>query len=80
MERMDMHSRNEYLKVLKEGYFKAGSKKEKSQILDEYCRWACPRGLSELKPKGLSSLFYYSNILKAIDKFARPFYYNRIKV
>ena len=38
MERMDTHSRNEYLKVLKEGYFKAGSKKEKSQILAEYCR------------------------------------------
>jgi len=38
MERMDMHSKNEYLKVLKEGYFKAESKKEKSQILDEYSR------------------------------------------
>ena len=38
MQRMDMHSRNEYLKVLKESYFKAKTKKEKSQILDEYCR------------------------------------------
>jgi len=38
MERMDMHSRNEYLKVLRERYFKAKTKKEKSQILDEYCR------------------------------------------
>ena len=37
MERMEMHSRDEYLKVLREGYFKAGSKKETSQILDEYC-------------------------------------------
>src|SRR5512136_2306760 len=37
MERMDMHSRNEYLKVVKEKYFKAKTKKEKSQILDEYC-------------------------------------------
>jgi hypothetical protein len=37
MERMDMHSRNEYLKVMKERYFKAKRKKEKSQILDEYC-------------------------------------------
>jgi hypothetical protein len=35
---MDMHSRNEYLKVLKERYLKAKTKKEKSQILDEYCR------------------------------------------
>jgi len=33
-----MHSRNEYLKVLRERYFKAKTKKEKSQILDEYCR------------------------------------------
>ena len=37
MERMDMHSRNEYLKVMRERYFKAKTKKEKSQILDEYC-------------------------------------------
>jgi len=37
MERMDMHSRNEYLKVVKERYFRAKTKKEKSQILDEYC-------------------------------------------
>jgi len=32
-----MHSRNEYLKVIKEKYFKARSKKERSQILNEYC-------------------------------------------
>jgi hypothetical protein len=38
MERMDMHSRNEYLKVLRENYLKAKSKREKSRILDEYCR------------------------------------------
>jgi hypothetical protein len=38
MERMDMYSRNEYLKVLRERYLKAKTKKEKSQILDEYCR------------------------------------------
>lgn len=37
MEKMDMHSRNEYLKVLKERYLKAKTKREKSQILDEYC-------------------------------------------
>jgi hypothetical protein len=30
MERMDMHSRNEYLKVIKESYFKAKTKKEKT--------------------------------------------------
>ena len=38
MERMDMDSRNQYLTVLRERYLKARGKKEKSQILDEYCR------------------------------------------
>ncbi len=37
MERMDVRSRNEYLKVLRERYFRAGTKKEKSRLLDEYC-------------------------------------------
>jgi len=37
MERMDTHSRNEYLKVARERYFKCKTKKEKSEILDEYC-------------------------------------------
>jgi hypothetical protein len=37
MEGMDMHSRNEYLKVLREKYLKARTKKDKSLILDEYC-------------------------------------------
>jgi len=32
-----MHSRNEYLKVARERCFRASTKKEKSQILDEYC-------------------------------------------
>jgi len=32
-----MHSRSEYLKVARERYFRASTKKEKSQILDEYC-------------------------------------------
>jgi len=34
---MDMHSRNEYLRVLRERYLKVGNRKEKSRILDEYC-------------------------------------------
>jgi hypothetical protein len=38
MERMDMHSRNGYLKVMRERYFATKTRKEKSQILDEYCR------------------------------------------
>jgi len=33
---VDMHSRNEYTKVIKERYLKA-SREEKSRILDEYC-------------------------------------------
>ena len=37
MERMDMHLRNEYLKVLRERYLEAITRKEKSRILDEYC-------------------------------------------
>jgi len=35
---MDMNARNQYLKVLQERYFQAQSRKEKSLILDEYCR------------------------------------------
>ena len=37
MERLDMHSRNEYLKVLRERYLEAETKKEKIRILDQYC-------------------------------------------
>ena len=35
---MDMHSRNQYLKVLQERYFKAKTKKAKSSVLNEYCQ------------------------------------------
>lgn len=35
---MDMNARDQYLKVLQERYFQARSRKEKSSILDEYCR------------------------------------------
>ncbi len=38
MERMKMESRNQYLEVLRERYLRAKAKKEKAQILDEYCR------------------------------------------
>ena len=37
MERMEMESRNQYLEVLRERYLRAKAKKEKSEILDEYC-------------------------------------------
>jgi len=35
---MDMNARNQYLKVLQGKYFMAKSRKEKSLILDEYCK------------------------------------------
>lgn len=35
---MDMNARNQYLKVLQEKYFMAKSRKEKSTILNEYCK------------------------------------------
>jgi hypothetical protein len=35
MERLDMRLKNEYLKVVKERYFRAITKREKSQILGE---------------------------------------------
>lgn len=35
---MDMNSKNQYLQVLQDRYFTAKTKKEKSSILDEYCR------------------------------------------
>ena len=38
MDKMDMHSRNEYLNALRESYFNIKTKKDKSQILNEYCR------------------------------------------
>jgi len=38
MERMDVRSRNEYLKGIKESYLKTRNMKEKTQLLDEYCR------------------------------------------
>ena len=55
MERMDMHSRNEYLKVLRERYWKAKNKKERSRILDEYCvntGQARKYAIRKIQPKG----------------------------
>jgi len=37
MERMDIHSKNEYLKVIGEKHFRARTRKEKTPLLDEYC-------------------------------------------
>lgn len=35
---MKIGARNQYLKTLQEQYWKAKSRKEKSMILDEYCK------------------------------------------
>lgn len=35
---MDMHSRTQYLKRLQQRYFQCQSKKEKTSILNEYCK------------------------------------------
>jgi len=37
MEKMDIRSRDEYLRVLRGKYLRSKTRKEKSQILDEYC-------------------------------------------
>jgi len=37
MGKMDIHTRKEYRRVVREKYWKAHTKKEKSRILDEYC-------------------------------------------
>jgi hypothetical protein len=59
MERMDMHPKNEYLKVTREKYFRVRPRKEKTLLLDEYCGntgqsrkyviWKIHRG--SIKPK-----------------------------
>ena len=36
MERVDMHLKNEYLKVIREKYFRVRPRKEKTLLLDEY--------------------------------------------
>jgi hypothetical protein len=43
------HSRNEYLRVIRESYFKARTKKEKTQLLNEYCRNTDNRKKSHLE-------------------------------
>lgn len=35
---MDMHARDEYLKVSMESHFKAQAKNERTLLLGEYCR------------------------------------------
>ena len=50
-----MESRNQYLEVLRERYLRAKARKEKGQILDEYCRntgQARKYVIRKIQPKG----------------------------
>lgn len=79
---MDMHARNEYLKALMETYVKA-AKKEKGQILDEYCRntgqnrkYVIHKIWSEAAPKErIRKTFYDGRIVEALAKVWEVFDY-----
>lgn len=76
---MDVHSRGQYLKVLKERYLKAKKKKEKGKILDEYCkntgqnrkyviRMIQPRVNLEPKPRRKRKAIYDGEVIAALIK------------
>jgi len=76
---MDMRSRGQYLKVLKERYLKAKKKKEKGKILDEYCkntgqnrkyviRMIQPRVNLEPKPRRKRKAIYDGEVIAALIK------------
>ena len=54
---MDMNERNQYLKVLQEKYFMAKSRKEKSAILNEYCKNTGQNRKYVIRKINLSSLY-----------------------
>lgn len=79
---MDMHSRNQYLKVLRERYLKTKSKKEKGKILDEYCkntgqnrkyviRKIRPMVSLDVKPRKKRKEYYDSDAKVALAKVLR---------
>ena len=78
MERMDMHSRDEYLKVMKESYFKARARNEKTQLLDKYCRntgqsrkyviWKIHRAVLKPKRRKKRKEMYHSQVTAALAK------------
>ena len=68
-----MHSRNEYLKALRESYLKAKATKEKSQILDEDCR---NTGQSR---KYIIRKIHRMNLKPKLRKKRKETYNNRVK-
>ena len=80
-----MHSRNEYLKVIKESYFKAGSRGEKTQLLDEYCRntgqsrkyviWKIHRAVLKPKQRKKRKEIYDGQVKAALAKIWKIFDY-----
>lgn len=73
-----MHSRNEYLKVIREKYFKAGTRKEKTQLLDEYCGntgqsrkyviWKIHKGMAKPKQRKKREETYGGQVRAALAK------------
>jgi len=65
-----MPSGNQYLKVLRGEHFKVKTKKQKSQILDEYCgNTVQARKCALIAAKPLSSQYHHQLILSAARIF-----------
>jgi len=85
MEKMDVHSRNEYLKVIREKYFKAGTRKEKTRLLDEYCGntgqsrkyviWKIHKGMVKPKQRKKRKETYDGQVRAALAKMWEIFDY-----
>lgn len=83
---MDMYSRNQYLKRLRQRYLEARSKKAKSKILDEYCkntsqnrkyviRKIQPRISLETKPRKKRKVVYDGEVKAALAQVWEIFDY-----
>lgn len=83
---MDVRSRCQYLKVLRERYLKTKSKKEKGEILDEYCenthqnrkyviRLIQPRVNLEPKPRKKRKAIYDGEVVASLVKIWKVFDY-----
>ena len=80
-----MHSRNEYLRLLRERYLKAKAGKEKTQLLDEYCRntgqsrkyviWKIHRAVLKPKQRKKRKEIYDGQVKAALAKIGEIFDY-----
>lgn len=80
-----MHSRNEYLRLLRERYLKAKARKEKTQLLDEYCRntgqsrkyiiWKIHRAVLKPKQRKKRKEIYDGQVKAALAKIGEIFDY-----